>query len=77
MPMTTLATTAIDQMSRSDVRKSSITGMTHVYLLCVCVYLSPSHYWYDAYVFAMCVWINTYIMLYLYHQHMFYFISVW
>lgn len=27
MPMTTLATTAIDQISRSDVRKSSITGL--------------------------------------------------
>jgi chaperone required for assembly of F1-ATPase len=27
MPMTTLATTAIDQISRSDVRKSCITGM--------------------------------------------------
>ena len=29
MPMTTLATTAIDQISRSDVRKSSITGVLH------------------------------------------------
>lgn len=27
MPMTTLATTAIDQISRSEVRKSSIAGM--------------------------------------------------